>query len=557
VGSSTDSLDQQFAQLTTDITSVANDYMDASSYGEWANIADKLMAETIANMPELSLADNTSDEQNSTLAKLSSPLKGEAGAVTMDSMTESYRRIEGLDFLDTKFVGKMVGEAVKAMDMPVDDSALQFAKTSLDSLPYFLQSSAVVQSSIDSAAGLDIDGVRADFPVFKRKINGKQLVWLDNGATTQKPQSVIDRVSWFYAHENSNVHRGAHTLAAEATDAYELVRSKVAGLLGAPLDEEIIFVRGTTEGMNLIANVLGEKFLGPGDEILLSELEHHANIVPWQFVAKRTGAVIRVIPITDSGEIDLVAYSQMLGPATKIVSFTHVSNALGSVLPIHEMTRMAKSHDAIVIVDGAQGVPHRRVNVSEIGCDFYVFSGHKLFAPTGIGAVFGRKELWEQLAPWQGGGSMIKRVTFEHSTFSGLPNKFEAGTGSLASAVGLGAAIDYLNELGFERIERYETELVEYALSELERINSVRIIGKPQDRAGVISFVLEGIPTDEVGRLLDLEGIAVRAGHHCAQPALAHYGLETSVRPSFAFYNTQAEADLLTEALKRIIRQKR
>lgn len=414
---------------------------------------------------------------------------------------------------------------------------------------YFLPDSGPAPNG---ASAFDVDRVRKDFPILQRRINGRPLIWLDNGATTQKPRQVIDRVTRFYTHENSNVHRGAHSLAAEATDAYEGARAKVAAFLGAALPEEIVFVRGTTEGINLVANILGQKMLGPGDEILLSEAEHHANIVPWQMIAHQTGAKIRVAPIADSGDLIMEEFARRLNPRTRVAAFTHVSNALGTVMPIEQMTAMAKRYGALVVIDGAQGINHRHVNVQAIGCDFYVFSGHKLFAPTGIGAVYGRKDLWEDLPPWQGGGSMIDKVTFERTTYAGLPNKFEAGTGSLASAVGLGAAIDYLNQLGWEAIERHETDVVEHAVHGLAGIRGLRLIGTPRERAGVISFVIDGVDSREIGRLLDREGIAVRAGHHCAQPVLAHYGLETTVRPAFAFYNTHDEADALITAVNRI-----
>ena len=313
-----------------------------------------------------------------------------------------------------------------------------------------------------------------------------------------------------------------------------------------------MFVRGTTEGINLLAAVFSENLLQPGDEIVLTQAEHHANIVPWQFAAKKTGAIIRVAPVDDNGEIILEAYERLLGPRTRVVSITHISNALGTVMPIREMAALAKRHGATVVIDGAQGVPHRRVDVQAIGCDFYVFSGHKLFAPTGIGAVYGRKERWEQLPPWQGGGHMIRHVTFEQTTFDMPPGRFEAGTPAVAQAVGLGAAIDYLNGIGLAAIERYETDLLAYALQSIRRIAGLRVIGMPKDRGGVISLVIDGIPDMEVARMLDAEGIAVRTGHHCAQPILARFGLKSSVRPSFAFYNTRAEADALVETLHRI-----
>ena len=398
----------------------------------------------------------------------------------------------------------------------------------------------------------DVESIRRDFPILQRKVHGKPLIWLDSAATAQKPQVVIDRVSYFYEHENSNIHRGTHTLATEAAAAYEGARAKVAAFMGAASPQEIVFVRGTTEGINLLAAIFTETLLRPGDEIVLTEAEHHANIVPWQFAAKKSGAVIRVAPVDDNGDLILEEYEHLLGPRTKVVSVTHISNALGTVMPIHEMTAMAKRHGAIVVIDGAQGIPHRRVDVQAIGCDFYVFSGHKLFGPSGIGAVYGRKERWEQMPPWQGGGGMIKHVTFATTTFNSPPRRFEAGTPSLASTVGLGTAIDYLNGIGLEALERYETDLLAYALEGIRGVNGLRMIGMPKDRGGVISFVMDGIPDLEVAKILDAAGIAVRTGHHCAQPILARFGLLSSVRPSFAFYNTRAEADVLVETLRKI-----
>jgi len=410
----------------------------------------------------------------------------------------------------------------------------------------------IVSQKPITASTFDVERVRRDFPILQRKVHGKPLVWLDNAATSQKPQAVIDRVVRYYEHENSNTHRGTHTLATEASAAYEGARAKVASFLGAESADEIVFVRGTTEGLNLLAAVFSEKLLQPGDEIVLTEAEHHANIVPWQFAAKKTGAVIRAAPVDDNGEIILEAYERLLGPRTRVVSITHISNALGTVMPIREMTKMAKRVGATVVIDGAQGVPHRRVDVRAIGCDFYVFSGHKLFAPTGIGAVYGRRQMWEQLPPWQGGGHMIRHVTFEQSTFDTPPARFEAGTPAVAQAVGLGAAIDYLNRIGLDAIEHYETALLDYALQGIRSIDGLRLIGMPRDRGGVISLVIDGVPDTEIARMLDAQGIAVRTGHHCAQPILARFGLESTVRPSFAFYNTRGEVDVLVETLWRI-----
>ena len=405
------------------------------------------------------------------------------------------------------------------------------------------------------ARPLDVPAIRRDFPALNQLIHGKPLAWFDNAATTQKPQSVIDALSYFYAHDYSNIHRAVHTLAARATDAYEQAREKIQRFLGAASAKEIIFVRGTTEGVNLVAQSYGGKFFQPGDEIILSVLEHHANIVPLQTVAKEKGAVLRVIPVNDRGEIMLEEYNALLGPRTKLVALTQASNSLGTILPVAEMTRAAKRYGARVLIDGAQSVSHMPVNVQEIGCDFFVFSGHKIFGPTGIGAVYAKEELQEIMPPWQGGGNMIRNVTFEETTFNEPPFKFEAGTPSIADAIGLGAALDYVNRLGLVNTGKYEQELLQYATELLSRINGVRIIGTARKKVAVISFVLHGRRTEEVGRLLDLEGIAARAGHHCAQPSLRRFGVESTVRPSFAFYNTFDEIDRLADAVKRIPRQ--
>jgi cysteine desulfurase/selenocysteine lyase len=399
----------------------------------------------------------------------------------------------------------------------------------------------------------DVEAVRRDFPILREKVHGQPLAWFDNAATTQKPQVVIDALSRFYAHDNSNIHRGAHTLAARATDAYEAARQTVADFLGAATAEEIIFVRGCTEGINLCANVLAPD-LSRGDEIVLTELEHHANIVPWQMVAERTGAVIRVVPIDDHGDVILEAYARLLGPRVRIVSLSHASNSLGTILPVELMTGMAKAAGARVLVDGAQSVSHFPVDVRRIGCDFYVFSGHKIFGPTGIGAVFMTREVQESLPPWQGGGNMIRDVTFAHTAYAGPPAKFEAGTPNIADAIGLAAALDYVTALGRERIAAYEHELLHYATDRLTSIDGLRIIGTARDKVGVLSFVLHGLDPVEIGKALDRAGLAVRAGHHCAQPSLRRYGLEATVRPSLAFYNTRGEIDRLADAVTAIAR---
>jgi cysteine desulfurase/selenocysteine lyase len=402
------------------------------------------------------------------------------------------------------------------------------------------------------ARPLDVAAIREDFPVLRQKIHGKPLAWLDNAATTQKPQSVIDAVSRFYEQDYSNIHRGAHTLAARATDAYEKAREKVQTFLGASSTKEIVFVRGTTEGINLITQTYGRKFLQPGDEVVLSVLEHHASIVPWQMVAKEKGAVLRVIPVNDRGEIMMEEYQKLLGPRTKVVSLTQASNSLGTILPVAEMTQLAKRYGARVMIDGAQSVAHIPVDLQQLGADFFVFSGHKIFGPTGIGVVYIKEELHDVLPPWQGGGNMIRNVTFEETSFAEAPARFEAGTPNIADAVGLGAALDYVNQVGLPNIAAYEHHLLQYATEELCKVNGLRLIGTAREKVGVLSFVLPNRRTEDIGRLLDQEGIAVRAGHHCAQPSLRRFGLESTVRPSLSFYNTTGEIDRLAAALKRI-----
>lgn len=402
----------------------------------------------------------------------------------------------------------------------------------------------------------DVNAVRRDFPILQERINGRQIVWFDNAATTQKPQSVIDRLAHFYAHENSNIHRAAHALAARATDAYEAAREKVRAFINAPDVNEVIFVRGTTEAINLVAKSWGAQHIGDGDEIIVSHLEHHANIVPWQQLAEAKGAKLRVIPVDDSGQVLLDAYQKLLNDRTKFVAVTQVSNALGTVVPVKEIVALAQRYGAKTLVDGAQSISHMRVDVQDIGCDFFVFSGHKVFGPTGIGVVWGKREVLEDMPPWQGGGNMIADVTFEKTVFQPIPNKFEAGTGNIADAVGLGAAIDYVNRIGIENIGRYEHELLCYGMQQLASIPGVRLVGTAADKTSVMSFVLSGYTTEEVGKALNEEGVAVRTGHHCAQPILRRFGLETTVRPSLAFYNTFNEVDRLVTVVRRLAGQK-
>lgn len=408
--------------------------------------------------------------------------------------------------------------------------------------------------AVDAHPGFDVHAVRRDFPILGERVNGRPLVWFDNAATTQKPQVVIDRLAHFYAHENSNIHRAAHELAARATDAYEEARERVRSFLNAPEVEEVIFVRGTTEAINLVAKSWGAQHVGAGDEIIVSHLEHHANIVPWQQLAAAKGAKLKVIPVDDDGQVRLDEYRKLLSDRTKIVSVTQVSNALGTVVPVKEIVELAHRAGAKALVDGAQSVSHMPVDVQDLGADFFVFSGHKIFGPTGIGALWGKREVLEDMPPWQGGGNMIADVTFEKTLFQPLPNTFEAGTGNIADAVGLGAALAYVQRLGLANIGRYEHELLAYATACLREVPGVRLVGTAPDKASVLSFVLKDHSTDEVGQALNQEGIAVRTGHHCAQPILRRFGLEATVRPSLAFYNTREEVDRFIAVVQRLAR---
>lgn len=437
---------------------------------------------------------------------------------------------------------------------PAPDSRFYFLDSGAQ--PVFGNSPKTGQFAAENS-GFDVHAIRRDFPILSERVNGKPLVWFDNAATTQKPQSVIDRVSYFYEHENSNIHRAAHELAARATDAYEGARNKVAKFLGAKSPDEIIFVRGATEGINLLANTFGQQQVGEGDEIIVSQLEHHANIVPWHMLAKRVGATLSVIPVDDTGQILLEEFSKLINSRTKLVSVTQVSNALGTVTPVKEIIDIAHANGVPVVVDGAQSVSHVRVNVQALDADFFVFSGHKVFGPTGIGVVYGKAEHLQKMTPWQGGGNMIADVTFDRIIFQDPPNRFEAGTGNIADAVGLGAAIDYVERIGMDRITRYEHDLLAYGTQRLQPIPGVRLIGTAANKASVLSFVLAGYKTEEVGTELNREGIAVRSGHHCAQPILRRFGLETTVRPSFAFYNTCEEIDLLVSVVERLARARR
>ena len=410
-----------------------------------------------------------------------------------------------------------------------------------------------IPTTSGQSAPFDVHRVRRDFPILQELVNGRPLVWLDNAATTQKPQAVIDRLSYFYEHENSNVHRAAHELAARATDAYEGAREKVRRFLNAPSVNEIVFVRGATEAINLVAQSWGRQNIGKGDEIVISWLEHHANIVPWQQLANEKGAILKVIPVNDSGQILLDEYGKLLGPRTKLVSITQVSNALGTITPVKQVVDMGHAVGAKVLVDGAQAVSHMRVDVQQLNSDWYVFSGHKVFGPTGIGVVHGKEALLNEAPPWQGGGNMIKDVTFERTEYQQAPGRFEGGTGNIADAVGLGAAIDYVTSIGIDLIDQYEHQLLAYATRLLKDIPGLRLIGTANEKAGVLSFVLDGYDTEDVGKALAAEGIAVRAGHHCAQPILRRFGVERSVRPSLAFYNNCADIDALVTTVNKLV----
>ena len=399
---------------------------------------------------------------------------------------------------------------------------------------------------------IDVERIRRDFPILGREVYNKPLVYLDNAATTQKPQCVIDAISEAYCNENANVHRGIHFLSQQATDMMEAARDNVRKFIGAGSTEEIIFTRGTTESINLLASSFAQAFLHEGDEVIISGMEHHSNIVPWQIQAGRYGFKIRIIPVTDRGELDMDAFRALMGPKTKLVSITHVSNVLGTVNPVSEIISEAHSHGIPVAVDGAQSVPHIKVNVQQLGADFYAFSGHKIYGPTGIGVLYGRKELLEKMPPYQGGGEMIKRVTFEKTTYNELPYKFEAGTPDYVGSIALASALDYIQTIGLDEIARYESDLCAYALDKLNQIPGMRIIGNASHRSAVISFLVGNIHPSDMGTLLDRLGIAVRTGHHCAEPLMDRMGIPGTVRASFSFYNTKAEIDVLVAGIDRV-----
>jgi cysteine desulfurase/selenocysteine lyase len=399
----------------------------------------------------------------------------------------------------------------------------------------------------------DVARIREDFPLLKQTVNGKPLIYLDNAATSQKPQSVIDALVNYYTTENSNVHRGVHTLSQLATDDYEAARIKVRKFINAAEDHELIYVRGATEGINLVAQTFGRQNVGPGDEIIISGMEHHSNIVPWQILCEEKGARLKVVPFNDSGELLVDEYEKLLSHRTRLVSMVHQSNALGTINPMEAIIQLAHRRGVPVLVDGAQSVPHMVIDVQKMGCDFFVFSGHKLFGPTGIGILYGKTEYLNAMPPYQSGGEMIRSVTFEKTTYNVLPHKFEAGTPNIAGAIGLGAAIDYLNDLGMERINTYEKELLDYGTDRLSRIEGLKIIGTAREKGGILSFTLGDIHPHDIGTILDTQGIAIRTGHHCAQPVMQRFGIPATARASLAFYNTRAEIDSLVEGIDRVL----
>ena len=402
-------------------------------------------------------------------------------------------------------------------------------------------------------SAFDVSRIRRDFPILAQEVHGKPLVYLDNAATSQKPQSVLDTLNRYYTTENSNIHRGIHYLSEQATADYEESRSKIRRLLNASDDREIIFVRGTTEGINLVAGSYGRANVGEGDEVIISAMEHHSNIVPWQILCQERGAQLRVVPINDDGELMVDEYERLLGPRTRLVSMVHVSNSLGTINPVRRVIEMAHSRGVPVLVDGAQSAPHMNVDVQDLDCDFFAFSGHKLYGPTGIGVLYGKADLLESMPPYQGGGDMIKSVSFEKTTYNALPYKFEAGTPNIAGTIGLGAAVDYVSSIGLESIESYEHELLEYGTKALSSISGLRLIGTAREKAGILSFVLDGVHPHDIGTILDSEGIAVRTGHHCTQPVMERFGIPATARASLAFYNTREEIDALVKGIDKVM----
>ena len=400
-----------------------------------------------------------------------------------------------------------------------------------------------------SAAVFDVDKVRADFPILQRQVHGNTLVYLDNAATSHKPVQVIETLDRYYREYNSNIHRGVHTLSEEATAAYEGARGKIRKFINATSDKEIILTRGTTESINLVAQSWGRSTLKAGDEIIVSQMEHHSNIVPWQLLCEQTGAVLKVVPFNDAGELLFDEYEKLLGPRTRLVAMVHISNALGTINPVKQVIDLAHKHNAMVLIDGAQSIPHAAIDVQALDCDFFCFSGHKLFGPTGTGVLYGKRALLEAMPPWQGGGDMIRTVTFEKSTWNDLPYKFEAGTPHIAGMIGLGAAIDYVSAIGMDAIRTYETGLLDYATEAASSIQGLRLIGTAKQKASILSFVMDKIHPHDLGTILDHHGVAIRTGHHCAMPVMDRYAIPATARASFAMYNTRQEVDKFIQAV--------
>jgi cysteine desulfurase/selenocysteine lyase len=411
---------------------------------------------------------------------------------------------------------------------------------------------AKIPHRVHTAPAYDVQKVRKDFPILHQTVHGKPLVYLDNAATTQKPLAVIEAIENYYRHDNSNIHRGVHTLSERATEAYENVREAARKFLNAASTKEVIFVRGTTEAINLVAQTYGRKNVASGDEVLITAMEHHSNIVPWQLLCDEKGARLRVAPINDRGELQLEEFEKLLGPRTKFVAIAHLSNALGTLNPVQKIVEMAHSRNIPVLVDGAQAAPRMQVDVQALDCDFYALSSHKIYGPTGIGILYGKTKLLEAMPPYQGGGDMIASVTFEKTVYNRLPYKFEAGTPNIADTIGLGAAFEYLNNLGLEQIEQHEAEVLDYATKSVEAIPGVRVVGTAKEKAGVLSFVMDDIHPHDIGTILDTEGIAVRTGHHCAQPVMQRFGIPATARASFGLYNTREEVDALVKGIRKV-----
>lgn len=412
-------------------------------------------------------------------------------------------------------------------------------------------SSSMSATTQTSPARLDVAALRDDFPILHQMVNGKPLAYLDNAASSQRPRQVTDAVTHYDQHDHANIHRGVHTLSQRATDAFEGARKRIAAFINATSEREIIFTRGTTEAINLVAQSYARPRLGPGDQILITWMEHHSNIVPWQMVCEQTGAELIVAPIDDHGQLRMDEFERLLGPRTRLVAAVHVSNALGTINPVEDIVKLAHSRNVPVLLDGAQALPHGRVDVRALGCDFYAFSGHKMYGPTGIGALYGREQLLEEMPPWQGGGDMIRMVRFDRTEYNDLPWKFEAGTPNISGAVGLGAAVDYLESVGMDAIAAREAELLEYATQSLLQVPGLRLIGTAEHKASLVSFVLDGVHPHDIGTIVDHDGIAVRTGHHCAMPVMEFFGIPATARASFALYNTEDEIDRLAESLSR------